>query len=252
MSRAMTKPNHPAAVDLVPAPPANLESATAMMAEALADFQRAALRQAVLVSHAREIIFRGEPGPWLSWCVDTCGLSRRYTVTLWHAGDLLRKCGNAALLAADADKLEMMSKLDDRKLAMFLEHNDPALMSRDEVRSKVNSYLGQDGAGAKDEEDEKTTRKSRKDSSPVARQFKAIDLLSSVPDEDRELIAAGASPTACIQAGLACLDIACHLLRTEMCWDVEQLERWAPEIRSAVSVYDEIIRRATPPGQAKE
>lgn len=234
----------PTAADLVPALPANLDSATDMMRDAIVDFQRATLRQAVLVSHARSDLFHGEAGPWLSWCMDTCGLKKRYTITLWHAGDLLRKCGNPKLLGCSADKLEMVGTLDDNKLAMFLEHNDPAEMTRDEVRDKVATYLDRHEALDDDGDDEESPRKSRKDASPVAKHFRAIDLMSQVSDEDRLLISTGASPTACIQAGLACLDIAMHLLGVEHCWDREQLERWAPEIRSTVDVYNRLIEES--------
>jgi len=231
----------PAAADLVPEPPADLESATAMMREALNEFKRAALRQAVLVSHAREVIFRGEPGPWLSWCIDTCELSRRYAIMLWHAGDLLRKVQHAALLRCSAEKLEMLAALDDRKLKAVLETQDPEEMTREQVRDAVQGCQDRGPVGV---EREQAGRKSPKDTSPVAKHHRAIHTLSGVPDDDRALIAAEESPGACLAAGLCCLDIGIAILRDQRCWDAAQLRRWEPELRSAVDIYNGLIARA--------
>jgi hypothetical protein len=235
--------------ELVPALPQTMEEATDMMEEAIGDFMRAALRQAVIVSYARDTVFRGEPGPWLSWAVDTCGMSRRYVIQLWHAGDILRKCNNVALLHCDTPKLELLAKLPQDKLQAFLAAHDPGVMTRDELRAKLAMYMYEAGPGTEDGEVEPAPRKSRRDASPVAKYFRAIEILSDTPDEERLMVAAQASPAACMAAGLASLDIAIHVLRTQHCWDVDQLRRWEPELRSAVALYDSLITDATPPAE---
>lgn len=231
----------PTAVELVPELPADIEAATVMMIQALGDFKRAALRQAVLVSHAREVLFRGEPGPWLSWCLDTCELSRRYAIMLWHGGDILRKVQHTALLECSVEKLEMLAALDNRKLRTFLAAHDPQEMTREQVREKVKAM--QDSGPAVPTAPE-AGRKSPAAASPVAKHHRAIAVLSCVDDDDRRLIAAGESPAGCLAAGLCALDIGIAILRDERCWDAEQLRRWQPSLRSAVEVYESLIAQA--------
>lgn len=102
--------------------------------------RRTALQIAILIAEARNAYFGADYKGWIQWCADRFGYKPRMAVTCLNAGDLLQRylLQHAALKSVDVTSLETIHQLEKHGLvSSWLSANDPAHMTRDEIRDSV-------------------------------------------------------------------------------------------------------------------
>jgi len=210
--------------------------------------RQAALTICVLIAHARDTFFPDAPAEWLTWARDAFGYERRFCFECLKAGRLLigasDECTIDALLQCDMHKLELLAKLPSQHLRPFLERNDPATMSRDQVRAKVKAWLGDedndDGADQPNPDDSaKATRRPRGTTTVED----LVDKCAVLTDDEKLAIVEHLDHTAALRACGNLLDMVVYQLETDNYLTPEVLALRLAGIDEAVTrlhaVYEE-------------
>lgn len=102
-------------------------------------------RRAELIAHARKGFFES-PGTWLSWAMQSLGLTRRRAFSYLKAGILLlahRDQPLGQLTQCSIEKITILTAVPSNELASFCAQHKPAAITRDELRAIVKAECKQ-------------------------------------------------------------------------------------------------------------
>ena len=125
----------------------DLASLTAEIRACIAEQDRAGLRVAELILHAKEQCFP-DGLAWLDWCQKEFGFKRRHSFSLARVGDLIRSCPELATKVSARGctnyiKIEEIAQIPTvAQVLQFLKKHDVSGMDREELREAVRAFLG--------------------------------------------------------------------------------------------------------------
>jgi len=202
--------------------PADLAECTTWIAEQVAIGRRAAIAVACLIAYAHDHYYTDRPAEWLAWARDHFGYGRRFAFRCLKAGRLLIGARTQpvidALAACDLTKLEHLARLPENLLRPFVDRNDLAVLTRDQVRDKVAAWLGAPGELPEADTAARTPpRRPADDDMPVSarRVVTAVDRLAALDADDQDALAEHVHPLGALRAAIACLGMACESLSSD-------------------------------------
>lgn len=125
----------------------DLATLTAEIRQCIAEQDRAGLRVAELILHAKEQCFP-DGLAWLDWCQKEFGFRRRHSFRLARIGDLVRSCPDLATKISarggtNFEKIEEIAQIPTvAQVLQFLKKHDVSGMDREELREAVRAFLG--------------------------------------------------------------------------------------------------------------
>ncbi len=125
----------------------DLASLTAEIRACIVEHDRAGLRIAELVLHAKEQCFT-DGLAWLDWCQKEFGFRRRHAFRLARIGDLVRSCPDLATKISarggtNYEKIEEIAQIPTvAQVLQFIKKHDVSGMDREELREAVRAFLG--------------------------------------------------------------------------------------------------------------
>lgn len=234
-----------ALAEIMPDWPASPAEATEMAMAAIGQFKRSILRQAVIVAYAKRELFHSANG-WAEWCAQVLDYQKRFAISLWHAGEvLLGNVHHPALMDCSIEKLEELAKLNEQQLKQFLQHNDPAKMSRTQVRDKVADYTcPTDTIPGTELSEEDTPKFPRGEGGQADAWLKRIDKLSQMTDDDKLLVGELLPSASAMQAACNLIDLVLHQLSIEPHWTPDDFRKWRGPLQQSMELFEELEMRA--------
>jgi hypothetical protein len=211
-----------------PKVPEGWEAKAELIGQCIEGGKRLVVWIAILVAKAREDF--ATPEEWVSACVERWGWQKAHVHHLRQVGAFIlankSPVFHETLIRLEWMKLHALSRLPTNQVGPFLERVDVAGLNRDEVRDKVNAWIGGDQEGGKSGKAVARTGQAAAVAQPdFMRELFAVGQWRPETAARREMIASEkVRPVQVMMSGLSLLQVAVEKYTRARKVDVTEIE----------------------------